>query len=189
MDSLARLFGSALRVKLLRLFLFNTDASYTVSEAAKRTRAGRAVAAREVASLAAGGALRRQKQGAEVRYGANPRYRHLAALEGFLRSTDGLNTKRIREAFRSVGALRLLALSGFFTAVPESKVDLLVVGDNLNERGLERAVSALEADLGREIRYAAFATPDFRYRLGIYDRLVRDVLDYPHRFLVDKIGL
>ena len=48
---------------------------------------------------------------------------------------------------------------------------------------------ALEAELGREIRYAFFTTPDFRYRLGVYDRLLRDVFDYPHRVLLDKIGL
>ena len=52
-----------------------------------------------------------------------------------------------------------------------------------------RRRDSLEAELGREIRYASFATEDFRYRTGVYDRLLRDVFDYPHRLLIDKIGL
>ena len=71
----------------------------------------------------------------------------------------------------------------------ETQIDLLIVGDHLEERVLARIVHSLEAELGREIRYASFATEDFRYRLGVYDRLLRDVFDYPHRLLIDKIGL
>jgi hypothetical protein len=50
-------------------------------------------------------------------------------------------------------------------------------------------IKRLEGEFGREIRYALFSTSDFRYRLGVYDRLIRDVFDYPHRLLLDKIGL
>src|SRR3989344_4479321 len=42
---------------------------------------------------------------------------------------------------------------------------------------------------GREIRYAVFSTPEFRYRLTIQDRLIRDTLDYPHLVLLDKTRL
>ncbi len=80
-------------------------------------------------------------------------------------------------------------LSGFFVGMIEPQVDLLVVGDTIDERVLKTSVHSLEAELGREIRYAAFATTDFRYRLEVYDRLLRDVFDYPHRVLIDKIGL
>jgi hypothetical protein len=90
---------------------------------------------------------------------------------------------------RRAGTLRLVALSGLFTGILEPKIDLLVVGDNLDERVLTQAIRSLEAELGREIRYAFFTTVDFRYRLGVYDRLLRDVFDYPHRLLIDKIGL
>ena len=53
----------------------------------------------------------------------------------------------------------------------------------------EASVRKLEAELGRELRFAAFTTEDFKYRVGVYDRLVRDVLDFPNRILLDKIGL
>ena len=37
---------------------------------------------------------------------------------------------------------------------------------------------ALLAELGRELRYASFTTEDFKYRVGVYDRLIRDVFDF-----------
>jgi hypothetical protein len=68
------------------------------------------------------------------------------------------------------------------------KVDLLVVGDKLDEKPLGNAIHTLEAEMGRELRYAYFTTEEFKYRVGVYDRLVRDVFDYPHRTILDRIG-
>ena len=51
------------------------------------------------------------------------------------------------------------------------------------------AVRALEAELGIEIRYATFSTDDLLYRVGMYDKLTRDVFDYPYQILIDKIGI
>jgi predicted nucleotidyltransferase len=76
-----------------------------------------------------------------------------------------------------------------FSDAVESKIDLLVVGDKLDEKVLDNSIHKLEAELGRELRFAAFTTEDFRYRVSVYDRLTRDVLDFPHRILFDKIGL
>jgi hypothetical protein len=43
--------------------------------------------------------------------------------------------------------------------------------------------------MGKEIRYSAFETGEFQYRLGMYDKLIRDVLDYPHETVLDKLGV
>ncbi len=90
---------------------------------------------------------------------------------------------------KRVGTLRAIVLSGVFTGVIESKIDLLIVGDRVDEKALITAVHSIEAELGRELRYASFLTPDFRYRAGVYDRLIRDIMDYPHRTILDRIGL
>ena len=39
------------------------------------------------------------------------------------------------------------------------------------------------------MRYAAFGTEDFAYRFGMYDKFIRDIVDYPHERLIDKIGI
>ena len=68
-------------------------------------------------------------------------------------------------------------------------MDVVVVGDRIDDRMIGIVVRSLEAELGRELRYAAFTTPDFRYRVGVYDRLLRDVFDYSHRVILDRIGI
>ncbi len=85
--------------------------------------------------------------------------------------------------------MRLVVLSGLFSGALESKVDILIVGDRMEEKPLATAIHALEAELGRELRYACFSSDQFKYRMGVYDRLLRDVFDYPNRIIIDKIGL
>lgn len=189
MDPLAKLFGSAARVKLLRLFLFNENDFYTAADAASRAKAGKDAARREIAALASIGVLRKKTGKAGTLYAANPKFAHYEALRTFMRTSSGVDDASITSALKKAGTLRLVALSGLFTGVPESKIDILIVGDRVDERTLGILVRGLEAELGRELRYASFTTEDFRYRVGVYDRLVRDVLDYPHRTILDKIGM
>ncbi len=189
MEHLAKIFGSPARLKTLRLFLFNQQAGFTLDEVVKRTKLAPSVARRELSELVAAGLLRKRGARATARFQVNPNFEHLIPLDVFIRDTTSVDPRRIAALLKRAGPLRLIALSGFFTGIIESQVDLLIVGDKLDERALAGAVRSLEAELGREIRYASFITTDFRYRLGVYDRLLRDVFDYPHRLLIDKIGL
>lgn len=189
MEMLGKIFGSGARLKTLRLFAFNQDASFTLAEVAERTKLAKDAARREVADLLSAGFLRKKGTATRARYQINPRFEHLTALDTFIRETTNVRKENILRALRRAGTLQLVALTGLFTGIIEPQIDLLVVGDRIEERVLAHAVRSLEAELGREIRYASFATADFRYRRGVYDRLLRDVFDYPHRILVDKIGL
>lgn len=189
MDPLTRLFGSPARLKLLRLFIFNQGTALTLLEVATRSKLEQRAARRELGELAAAGFIAKKGGRAKAKYQSNPRFEPLSALSRFIRETTVLRPPYIIATLKRAGLLRVVALSGLFTGVLETQIDLLVVGDNLDVRALAKAVHALEAELGREIRYAAFETADFRYRLGVYDRLLRDVFDYPHRLLVDRIGL
>jgi len=189
MEPLTRIFGSSARLKTLRLFTFNKDAAFTVAEVATRAKLAKDAARHEVNDLMAASFLRKKGTTLPSRYQVNPRFEHLAAFDTFIRETTNVRPEDILRALRRSGTPRLVILSGLFSGILEPQIDLLIVGDHLDERALASAVRSLEAELGREIRYASFATADFRYRRGVYDRLLRDVFDYPHRILVDKIGL
>jgi len=85
--------------------------------------------------------------------------------------------------------MKLVIVSGIFTQSNDSRVDLLVVGDNLKKSVLDNTIKTIEAEIGKEIRFAVFETPDFRYRLGLYDKLIRDILDFPHEKIVNRLGV
>lgn len=189
MDPLARLFGSNARLKLLRLFLFNDDQQFTAAEAAFRTKSPKDKTRSELSVLVSAGVLKKRSVKGKALYSANTRFAHYDALHTFLRATTSLGDADMLAVLRRAGTLRLVILSGLFSGAVETKIDLLVVGDRIDEKVLESAVRKLEAELGRELRYACFTTADFRYRVGVYDRLIRDVVDFPNRVLLDKIGI
>jgi hypothetical protein len=189
MDPLARLFNSPVRVKLLRLFLFNDETAFSAPDAAFRINLPKESVRKEIKLLLAIGIIRKRAGKGVPVYVANKRFDYYEPLQEFLRSTTSLSDPDILTILKKAGTLRLVALSGLFTGALETKADLVVVGDKLNDRLLEKAVHILEAELGRELRYASFSTEDFRYRVGVYDRLLRDIFDYPQRTILDKIGI
>ena len=54
---------------------------------------------------------------------------------------------------------------------------------------IETAIRALESEIGLEIRFAMMTNTDLLYRVGMNDKLTRDLFDYKHQILVDKIGI
>jgi hypothetical protein len=189
MDPLARLFNSAARVKLLRLFLFNDEEAFSAPDAAFRINMSNESVRKEIKLLIAAGVIKKRAEKGVAVYVANKRFEHYEALQTFLRNTMTLSDNAIISALKKAGTVRLIVLSGLFTGAVETKADLIIVGDKLSDRQLEKVVHVLEAELGREVRFAAFSTEDFRYRVGVYDRLLRDIFDYPHRTVLDKIGM
>lgn len=188
MEPLARLFQNPVRLKLLRLFLFNDDMAFSSVEAAFRTKSAKVAARREITVLLAADVIRK-KAGRAGGFMANRRFMHYEALKTFLRETTEVREADMLAKLKRGGALRLVTLSGLFSGAIESKVDLLIVGDRLDDKRLAVAVHSLEAELGRELRYAAFSTEEFKYRRGVYDRLLRDTFDYPNRTILDKLGV
>ena len=71
----------------------------------------------------------------------------------------------------------------------ESRTDLVIVGSHLKRTSIARVVKDLEAEIGKELNYAVLETPDFQYRLNACDKFVRDIFDYPHHIILDKIGV
>lgn len=190
MEPLARLFGSATRLRLLRLFCFNEN-SFNVDDIAFRVKASKAVVKKELAVLVAAEVIEKRttKKNSEGAYALAKRTPLLEELKSFLLATTTIDHAHITAIMRRSGQLKLLILSGVFTDALEAAADILIVGDKLDERVITSAVRMIEADLGRELRYASFETAAFKYRLGVYDRLMRDILDYPHETLIDKLGI
>ncbi|HET8581600.1 MAG TPA: hypothetical protein VFL98_04035 [Candidatus Paceibacterota bacterium] len=192
-DFLSAFVGSASRAKMLRLFLFNGEAAFTATEAAKRAQVTKAAARKEISFLKRLGVVKTMPVSRagkkEVGYGLNAESSHARILQIFVRDTSAVDHQEIVTRLRPAGRLKLVVASGSFVDDASSRVDLLIVGDALDERKLQTALRSVEADLGRDLRYAAFLTDEFQYRMTIYDKLIRDVLDYPHRIFLDKLGV
>ena len=119
----------------------------------------------------------------------NPEFEHTKALVRFVRDVSPVRYDEIVEALKRTGKLSAVVLSGSFMGDKSRPADILVAADSLNEARLETAVRLLEPMFGREIRYAVFSTPEFRYRLTVQDKMLRDTFDFPHLVLLDRSGM
>ncbi len=205
MEILEKLFGTEARVKILRLFLFNTEQAFGAEDIASRAKVTPKEFKEHIAVFEKIGLVKRKQVTQEVSkkkgkkisikklrvtgWYLDASFPYLLALKNLLITVSMKTHEDIAKHFGPVGKIRAVIVSGIFIQDWESRVDLLIVADNLKPASLEKSIKSLEAEIGKEIRYAAFETPDFQYRLGVYDKLIRDILDFPHVKVVDKIGI
>lgn len=187
-ESLNKLFGSPARVKLLRLFLFNPRQSYTVADAALRARVPAPDVRKEFRLFESIGLIAKAKRGKGLRYTLLSSYPYVEGLTQLLLNTPGRAGELVR-LVRGVGTMKLIILSGIFLDDWDGVIDVLIVGDKIKDRQLKDHIKRLEAEIGKELRFAVLATDDFLYRVNMSDKLLRDVLDYPHKVVLDKLNI
>ncbi len=203
MKELAKIFGSEARVKILRLFLLNSDEPVDSEDLGKRLRISRTKAARECKQLASISFLKKRsyfkdvvRKGKKAKkktegWSLNPEFAYNDSLRGLLVEEEFLNKKELVRRFRRAGKIKLFVVSGIFIKDQEreGRVDMLIVGDNLRKPWIEDTVRKLEAEVGKELSYAIFDTQEYIYRIEMYDKLIRDILDFPHEKLVSSPAL
>ncbi len=204
MDTLGTLFGSPARVKILRLFLLNPLEAYDASMVSERSKVPPATARREINLLKKAGVIAEKsftKETLSKKKGSpstkkrvegvilKPGFPLLVPLKNLIISETPLNRDEIARRFRTVGKIKLLVLSGIFLNETDSRLDVLIVGDGLKKRSIESVMKSIEAEIGKELSYSDFETPKFLYRISVNDKLVRDVLDFKHDRVIDKLGV
>ena len=186
-DTLGSLFGSMGKVRIIRLFLFNPKSAFTVADIASRSQVRPEEVCRELTSLHAAKLVHRTS-GKKTKYTLDERSPYTAALQNLLLNLP-LREGELHKRLEGMAGLKLLVLAGIFAGNMDARLDMLLVGDRINERRIRTSMRRLEADMGREIRYTMLSVQDFRYRLNISDRLTRDIFDYPHRIVLDKLDI
>lgn len=188
METLSKLFGSETKVKIMRLFLFNPDAVFETAAIAERANAEISRVRRELSNLEKMKLIKRKAARGKKGFALDPQFIYLSPLQNFLINLEPLQPKDLVRKLSRLGSVKLILIAGVFIQEPESRLDLLVVGDNIKKASFDHAVKLLEAEIGKELRYALFTTDDFRYRLSMFDKLTRDILDYPHKKVLNRLG-
>lgn len=199
LDSLSILFGSTARVKLLRFFLFNPHVEFSFEDISRRAKLVRRTARTEINALLRAGVLKQKQMSAESPtskrkvkvqgYTLNENFPQLESLQKFFFETAPINGKTLLAHLKKAGTLDVVIAAGVFARNFDARLDVLVGMKQLNESKIETAIRSLESELGIEVRYAAMNTEDLMYRVGMYDKLTRDVFDYPHQILIDRVEI
>lgn len=211
MNTLEKLFGSAARVKLLRLFLLSPDKVFTADETAKVLKIPKAASGKEVRFLLNIGFLKKAsrrdlvsvKTGKKIRtakirvegFMLSPTFPFILALRSLLVTASPVSREQMLQFFKSKGKIKLVALGGIFSddlmdgfPSDDSRLDLVVVGE-LKKTKVENFIKNLESEIGKELNWTLLSSLEFDHRMGMHDKLLRDLFDYPHEFLINKLGL
>ena len=192
MEALSKLFGSEAKVKIMRLFLFNPETVFDTGEISERAKVEPPKVRREISNLEKMGLVKRRVSNKKKNghgFVLETQFPYLLQLQNFLINIEPLQPKEIIRKVSKVGNIKLIIIAGVFLQEPESRADLVIVGDAVKKSNLENLMKTLEAEIGKELRYAYFTTEDFKYRISMFDKLVRDILDYPHKKILNKIGV
>ena len=211
-DVLAKLFGSSNRVKIIRLFLLNSEETLTSQEVAVRAQVLSEVARKEISLLASINFISKKRKPLEKQqaddkpclpagrkkdkysprkegWEINPSFPMLAPLKKLILNAVPISRAELLKKISKAGKMKLVVLAGIFIQEENSRVDILVVGEDIRRGFFEKALKEIEAEVGRNLSYAMFTPNDFFYRLNIYDKFIRDILDYPHEKILNRIGL
>lgn len=201
METIGKLFGGEAKAKVIRLFLFNPEAHYKISDVCSRTAITPLQAKSVLAALTKIGLIKsrlsvkkttkrrhRTKKIKEAEFFLAKNFPYIPTLSGLVAEASIKADKRLSAKLMQAGKVKVIIASGIFTRQSDARLDLLIVGDDISEAKLSRIIKSIESDTGRDLTYANLTTADFRYRLGLSDRLIRDVVDFPYIVLLDRIG-
>jgi len=192
-DMIEQLLGSKTRVKLLQLFLSNPNRSFYVREITRKIDEQINSVRRELSNLLNIGIIVSDTTNNRLYYEANQKYEFYEPLRqifGKGANTDVAKTTKTaeQEELKALGNVELLVYTGRLTRDERAGVDVLIVG-NTNANAVQKFLSELEKQEGKELRYTVMTLTDFRYRQQVRDKFLGNVLEAKSQVVVDRQGL
>jgi len=186
-EILEKLFHSKAEVKLLRLFLNNPQEFYLANEISEKSKTDITMSKREISNLVDVKFLIAKKKSGKTYYGINQSFLLLAELKRLVFKASPTSSERIMTQVEKLGQIRLLVISGALINSEKGRVDILIVGEHISKSRLKNFLENTEAEIGRNINYVSMSTDEFRYRKSMFDKFIIDILEGPHKVLIDKL--
>lgn len=202
------LFESRIKVKLIKIFLRNKDHYFTLDEIILKTKEDpssvryqlkklvevdlvKSILTTKLSESGDGAQKPHDKIFTKPRrfFVTNKSFEFLSDLERIFFKSIAVNKDMLLEKLKTIGKIKLVLISGVFINKTGTRIDLLVVGDGIQERPLAELVANIEEELGQEIRFSALETREFYYRMDMFDNFLRTVLAEPSEVLIDTLGV
>lgn len=203
MELLSRLLGGIERVKIMRFFLHHEDQLFAATDVIEKTKSKSVSAKKELTALAAMGFIEKKRAKMVVTTGAkqktsrikevngyklNGEFPHNEALKELLFDFQLVDKKELASRFKTLGRIKLFVVAGIFINDPKSRLDILLIGEAIKKPKAEKIFEGISAEVGREVIYSIMDVDEYEYRIKMYDKFIRDVMEMPHEKVVDKIS-
>jgi len=186
-EILESLFNSKEKTRLLRFFLQNPDQEYGPQEVMKRNMLNKAKGKKELDGLRKIKFVTERKKKGKNFYILNQNFIFYPELKNLVAKDNIYPKSRNLDKLKHLGNMKLAVVSGAFINYSKSKADMILVGDDVSRSRLKSLMSALEAELGKEIDFVLMNGEEFKYRLNMLDKFILEFLEGPHEEIVNKI--
>src|SRR5690606_1904941 len=92
----------------------------------------------------------------------NKNFVYLTPLYDLLVTSKSVDKKDLTSRIKKTGKVKMLVVAGAFLKDDQGRLDMLVVGDNISSKKFENVIRGLESEIGKELRYSAFTTDEFK---------------------------
>lgn len=195
MKMIDQLFGSKTRVKLLGLFLNNPGRAFYVREITREIDEQINSVRRELANLVSVGVVVSSEENNKVYYEVAQDWRFYQQLHDMFAADDKkaddlkVGAKTWAKKFANLGDVRVVIFAGKLVYGSDSKLDLLVAGDDIGSVKFRNLVKALEKEAGVSLSYTQLSFNDFYYRLSVRDAFVMDIIQSKNQVIYDPENL
>lgn len=175
---LEKLFVSKVRIKLLKLFLYNPDEAYHVRGLTREIDEEINAVRRELERMSKIKFLRSERKGNRLLYMVRKDFPLFNELLAMIYKEFGLGEKLITN-YKNIGDVKFCWLTKFYTkriAKTDKDVDLVLIGDDLNYDLLANIVKDAEKETGRQINYTVMGEQEFTVRKQRGDAFVMNLL-------------
>jgi|SRR3989338_1526617 len=121
-------------------------------------------------------------------YQLNRRWPYLNELKSFVLKVSPPAFPKIEKDLRKLGKIKLAVVTGVFLNLKDARADLMVVGNDIDFKRFTDFIKKTESDMGIELRYVVLGVDEFKYRYDMFDRFIHDILEYPHRKVINKLS-
>lgn len=179
-------FGSDIKVRLIKFFLVNHSKFFQVRDIAGRLGIPLGAVKIHLKTLRKDGFLKsRSARSFSVSY----RFPYLNELKTLAAKFPPVSDAWLTREIRKMKRVKIFLIAGSLIDAQKARVEVLIVGDRIREKTAEKFMREMEAHAARELRYALLTTQEFLYRKKMFDRFVLDVLEFPHRILINKLKI
>jgi len=186
-EILESLFGSKSRSRMLRFFVLNPGKEITMKEMKEQMNVdGRRIRA-DINALLRIEFITEVSRKKVKYYTLNESFPYYVELRNlFVKANTYPQCKELIN-LKDVGRVKLVLVSGTFLNYDKSRLDILMVCDDLNRAKLTKTIEVIEAEIGKEVRYMTMTSDELTYRLDMMDRFLIEVLSFPHDIIINKV--
>lgn len=170
---LSVVISSSARIKILKLFMMNTEDLYYIRQIAKITKLPIQAVQRETSKLCHAGILHRKKDGNRVYFKTNKDFFLFEEIKNIIIKTVGVG-EVVRNTIKNKKDIIFAFIYGSYAKNEEntkSDIDIAVIGD-ISSRNFIEAISKLQDELGREINPFIITINEFKEKLRNKDHFV-----------------